>query len=135
MLTATDIAPRRLGGCRVLVVESEGDSAACLTAMLRLNGFDARAIFSGADALRELPVMKPAAMILDLDLPDMDACEVIRKVRSRTNPAACPVVVITAHSGQSHRNAALAAGASNYLLKPTEPLTLVRALMELCAGG
>lgn len=133
VLSATDLAPRRLGGCRVLVVEAAEDSAACLTAMLRLNGFDARALHSGKNALRDLASQQPRAVILDLDLPDMDACEIIRKIRSKTDSAGCAVIVVTAHADQAHRSAAMAAGADEYHLKPAEPLTLVKSLWNFCS--
>lgn len=133
-LTATDLAPRRLGGGRVLVVESGEDSAACLTAMLRMNGFDARCASSGSEALIVLSEHKPRAVIIDLDLPDMDACDMIRRVKARTNPTAAAVVV-TAHQDMGHRLAALNAGAAAYLLKPAEPLALVQLLQDLCPAG
>jgi DNA-binding response OmpR family regulator len=132
VLTATDLAPRTLGGHRVLVVEPNADSAACLTAMLRLNGFDALACHSGETALRDVTNHGPRAVLLDLDLPDMDACDVIRKIRSGTNSSACAVLVVTAHADQAHRTAAFAAGADDYHLKPADPLGIVRSLTNLC---
>jgi DNA-binding response OmpR family regulator len=133
-VTATDLAPRRLGGGRILVVESSEDSAACLTAMLRLNGFDARTARTGFEALEALIEHRPEAVIVDLDLPDMDACDIIRRARSVTTPPAATVVV-TAHSDTGHRLAALNAGAVAYLLKPAEPATLVQLLQDLCASS
>jgi DNA-binding response OmpR family regulator len=134
-LRATDIAPRRLGGCRVLVVDDSEDAAACLTALLRLNGFDALTTRTGADALEKLREHKPGAMVLDLDLPDMDPCDVIQKATAVTNPYACPVIVVSAHTDASHRRAALATGAKAYFLKPTDPLALIRAIHECSTLG
>jgi len=133
-VTATDLAPRRLGGGRILVVESSEDSAACLTAMLRLNGFDARSACTGFEALQALAEHRPEAIIVDLDLPDMDACDIIRRVRSGSHPPATTLVV-TAHSDIGHRLAALNAGAAAYLLKPAEPTILVQLLQDLCSSS
>jgi DNA-binding response OmpR family regulator len=124
----------RLGGCRVLVVEAAGDSAACLTAMLRLNGFDARASHTGKKALSDLASLQPRAVILDLDLPDMDSCEMIRQIRTRADSAECAVIVVTAHADQASRDAALAAGADDYHLKPADPLALVKSLWDFCSS-
>lgn len=129
-LTASDLVPRRLGGDRVLVVDSGEDAAAALTAVLRLNGFDAYTARTGAAALKALSSVRPSAVVIDLDLPDADACDVIRRVRARPNPPT--VVVLTGHTGQAHRRAAADAGAAEYLLKPAEPIELVRLLMRLC---
>jgi two-component system KDP operon response regulator KdpE len=130
-VTATDLAPRRLGGGRVLVVESGEDSAACLTAMLRLNGFDARSARTGSEALHVLSEHNPGVVIIDLDLPDMDACDIIRRIRSKSNPIAS-TVVITAHGDTGHRLAAMNAGAAAYLLKPAGPTELIQLLRDLC---
>jgi DNA-binding response OmpR family regulator len=133
-LTATDLAPRRLGGGRVLVVENGEDSAICLTAMLRMNGFDARSARTGSEALKILSEHKPGAVIIDLDLPDMDACDIIRRVKSKSNPMVAAVVV-TAHSDTGHRLAALNAGAAAYILKPAEPIELIQLLRDLCPAS
>lgn len=128
-LTATDLAPRRLGGGRVLVVDSGEDAAATLAAVLRLNGYDASTARTGADTLKAL-ALRPGALVLDLDLPDVDACDLIRRVRARPDPPA--VIVVTGHTDAGHRLAATEAGAAEYLLKPAEPTELVRLLMRLC---
>jgi len=129
-MTATDLAPRRLGGGRILVVERGEESAACLTAMLRLNGFDARSAQTGAEALQLLDEHEPLAVIIDLDLPDMDSCDAIRRMRSRTNPPVSTIVV-TAYNDPARRLAARDAGAAAYLLKPARPAELVKLLHEI----
>jgi DNA-binding response OmpR family regulator len=129
-LTATDLVPRCLGGGRVLVVDSGEDAAVTLTAILRLNGFEAYTARTGADALKAMNTVRPGAVVIDLDLPDADACDVIRRVRGRPNPPA--VVVLTGHTDPGHRLAAAQAGAAEYLLKPAEPTDLVRLLAQLC---
>lgn len=129
-MTATDLAPRRLGGGKVLVVDSGEDSAATMTAMLRLNGFDAETARTGAAALKTVASQKPGVVIIDLDLPDADPCDIIRRFRAKVDPPA--VIVLTGHTDQGHRRAAAEAGAVDYLLKPAEPAELVRLLMRLC---
>jgi DNA-binding response OmpR family regulator len=132
ILTATDLAPRKLGGCRVLVVEPCEDSAAALAAMLRLNGFDARTTHTGRDALTEMKSLKPRAVILDHDLPDIDCCDAIRRIRRKLDACACAVLVLSAHTAQAKRDAAIEAGADEYHMKPADPVVLVRSLNALC---
>lgn len=130
MLTATDIAPRPLGGGRVLVVERGEESAACLTAMLRLNGFNAQSATTGEAAFRELASWKPRAMVLDLDLPGLNAGNAIPRLKKAA--PACAIIVVTAHADAEHRRESLAAGAAAYLLKPADPGELVKLLQDLC---
>ena len=129
-MTATDIVMSVLGGQRVLVVENNEDTATTLTAMLRLNGFDARCTRTGAEGLQAVVAFRPCAVLIDLDLPDADGCAIIRRIRAASRPPA--VVVLTAHTDLGHLRAAAEAGATEYLLKPAEPVDLVRLLTRLC---
>jgi DNA-binding response OmpR family regulator len=129
-LSASDLAPAALGGGRVLVVDRGPDAAAALTALLRLNGFAAHAASTGAAALRATLADRPDVIVIDLDLPDVDPCAVIRRIRAIPNPP--HVVVLTGYTDTGHRRAAAEAGACEYLFKPAEPSDLVRLLMRLC---
>jgi DNA-binding response OmpR family regulator len=131
-MTGTDIAAPVLGGGRVLVAERDEDAAAALTAVLRLNGLDAHAARTGAAALAATARDRPQVLILDLDLPDLDGYEVIRRVRAFAFPPA--VVVLTGHTTAARRRAAAQAGADAYLLKPADPVELVSLLLKLCSG-
>ena len=129
-VSATDFAHPRLGGDRVLVVEADPDAAASTAAMLRLYAFDAHSAPSAAAALAAVAADRPAAVVLDLDLPDADGCDLIRRVRAAPRPPA--VVVVTGHTDLARRRAAAAAGAAEYLLKPADPVALVTLLTRLC---
>ena len=128
-MTATDIVLPVLGGQRVLVVENDEDAGVTLTAMLRLNGFDAHCARTGASALRAVNHTRPRVVVIDLDLPDADGCAIIRRIRGIPRPPA--VVVVTAHTDLAHHRAAAEAGAQEYLLKPTDPGVLVRLITQL----
>ncbi|HJZ58249.1 MAG TPA: response regulator [Gemmataceae bacterium] len=128
-MTATDIAIPVLGGPRVLVAEGDPDSSVALTAMLRLKGFDAREARTGSAALAAVAKTRPHVLILDLDLPDVTGCELIRRVRRLSDPPA--VVVVTGHTTDGARKAARAAGASAYLLKPADPNELTEVVQKL----
>jgi DNA-binding response OmpR family regulator len=132
-MTATDIVLPVLGGPRVLVAEGDADASVSLTAMLRLKGFDAREARTGAAALACAAQTQPHVLILDLDLPDGDGCELIRRVRHLPAPPA--VVVVTGHTQDGVRKAAKAAGAAAYLLKPADPDDLTGLVWRLSVGA
>jgi DNA-binding response OmpR family regulator len=128
-MTATDLVMRPLGGARVLVAEGDPDDSAALTAVLRLNGFDAREARTAEAVLKTTSETRPAVLVVDLDLPDEDGCELIRRVRRLPNPPS--IVVVTGHTAEGVRRAATAAGASAYLLKPADPVELVKLVGRL----
>ena len=128
-MTATDLALRPLGGGRVLVAASAPDDSASLTAVLRLNGFDAREARTADAALRAVSETRPAVLVVDPDLAGGHGCAFVRRLLQLPDPPA--VVVVTAHAAEGVRRAALAAGAAAFLLKPADPVELVRVIMQL----
>jgi DNA-binding response OmpR family regulator len=132
-MTGTDLAMPVLTGERVLVVEAGEDAAASLTAVLRLNGFNAKAVTTGTAAVAAVAAIRPRVVVLDLGLPDADGCEVIRRVRGGEEPPA--VVVVTGQTAADARRDAEAAGAVGYLLKPADPHALVTLVRNLCVKG
>ena len=131
-MTATDLVKRPLGGARVVVAEGDPDGSVALTAVLRLNGFDAREARTAEATLEALYETRPAVLVIDLDLPDGDGCALIRQARRLPNPPA--VVVVTGHTTEGVRRAAAAAGAAAYLLKPADPTELARVIGRLSTG-
>jgi len=128
-MTATDLVKRPLGGARVLVAEGDPDDSLALTAVLRLNGFDAHEARTADAALKATAETNPAVLVVDLDLPDGDGCALIRQARRFPNPPA--VVVVTGHTAEGIRRAATEAGAAAYLLKPANPTELAKLVGEL----
>lgn len=128
-MTATDLVKRPLGGARVLVAEGDADDSAALTAVLRLNGFDAREARTAEAALRATSETCPAVLVVDLDVPDGDGCALIRQARRFPNPPA--VLVVTGHASEKVRRAAADAGAAAFLLKPADPIELTKLVSKL----
>ena len=129
-MTATDFAIPALGGLRVLVVEAEEDAAAALTAVLRLKGFNANCARTFEAALKSLHSTRPHAVVIDPELPDGDGIELIRRSRASAHPAV--VVVVSGNTGLGARRAAAAAGANEYILKPSDPSRLVDLIERYC---
>jgi len=112
-MTATDLVKPVLGGASVLVAQGDSDGSVALTAVLRLNGFNAREARTEEDVLTVVRETGPAVLVVDLDLPGVDGCTLIRRVRRLPNPPA--VLVVTAHTAPGVRRAATEAGAVAYL--------------------
>jgi two-component system chemotaxis response regulator CheY len=86
---------------------------------------------SGLQALEALAVSRVQLVILDLNMPDMHGLDVIRFLRSHDRYRDLPVIVLTTRGDESSRQAALSAGASEYLTKPFVPGALLSTVREL----
>jgi len=86
---------------------------------------------SGLEALEQLALGPLAAMILDLNMPDMHGLEVLKFVRGHRAYRDLPIVVLTTRSDAASRKAVIDAGASLYVTKPFVPRTLAAQVRDV----
>jgi DNA-binding response OmpR family regulator len=106
----------------VLVVEDEASIASFVAAYLKNAGYAVRTTASGAEALKLVASEKPALVVLDLMLPDMDGVEVCKRIRQTTD---LPVLMLTARDEDVDKIIGLEVGADDYMTKPFKPRELV----------
>src|SRR5437867_10090361 len=100
----------------VLVVEDDADTRANLCDILQLDGYRAEMAASVAEALGRKDWLKFAAIILDRNLPDGTAEELLPRVKRLAPEAA--VIVATGYGDLDGAIAAIRNGAADYILKP-----------------
>src|ERR1700689_1655745 len=116
---------------RVLVVDDEPSLAELLSSVLRYEGWDVRAAGTGAEAVRMAREFRPAAVVLDIMLPDFNGLEVMRRLRAEI-PQVC-VLFLTARDAVEDRVAGITAGGDDYVTKPfslEEVLARLRGLLR-----
>jgi DNA-binding response OmpR family regulator len=118
---------------RVLVVDDDSDINSALQSALRLGGYAAEGVETGAAALAACDRACPDLVLLDLMLPDVDGVEVCRRLRASPPSARVPIVFLTARTDEATRVRGLAVGADDYVVKPfsTQELLLrIRAVLR-----
>ncbi|HWS73732.1 MAG TPA: response regulator transcription factor [Quisquiliibacterium sp.] len=114
---------------RILLVEDDVALGEGIRVALKPEGYTVDWLQDGASALHALTHESFELAILDLGLPRMDGLEVLRRLRSSTNPV--PVLVLTARDATGDRIAGLDAGADDYLVKPFDVAELKARLRAL----
>jgi two-component system KDP operon response regulator KdpE len=120
---------------QVVIVEDEIQIRRFVRAALESDGWTVFEAAAGREGLIATGERKPALVILDLGLPDMDGIDFIRDLRGWS---AIPVLILSARSTEPDKVAALDAGADDYLTKPfgvAELLARVRALRRRQGAG
>ena len=112
----------------MLVVEDDPDLNEMLGAYVRLAGFAYRPALDGVTAERELRSRRPALMLLDLMLPDMDGFEVCRRLRADVATRDVPVVIVSALNEPAARRRAEELDVREFLTKPFDPDALMAAM-------
>ena len=118
---------------RILVVDDEPQILRALGTTLRGAGFDVDTADTAEGALASAAAHPPAAVILDLVLPDGSGTDVCRELRTWTD---APVIVLSAVGEEREKIAALDAGADDYVTKPfsvDELLARLRAVLRRSA--
>ena len=114
---------------RILAVDDEPAILRALTVALRARGFDVVAASTGQEAIDRCATEDPAAVVLDLGLPDIDGIDVIRRIRTWSD---VPIIVLTAEGADERKVAALDDGADDYVTKPySTPELLARLRVAL----
>ena len=106
----------------VLVVEDEASIASFVAAYLKNAGYTVKTTPSGNEALRIVDSDKPALVVLDLMLPDLDGVEVCKRIRQHSD---LPVLMLTARDEDVDKIIGLEVGADDYMTKPFNPRELV----------
>ncbi len=113
----------------ILVVDDEPGIVRALSAALRARDHRVAIATTGAEALAEVATRRPAVIILDLGLPDIDGIEVCRQLRKWSQT---PIIVLTAEGAESRKVEALDEGADDYITKPfSTPELLARVRVAL----
>jgi two-component system, cell cycle response regulator CtrA len=108
---------------RVLLVEDDRAAAAAIELILRAEGFECETADLGEEGLEISRVREHELVILDLDLPDIDGYEVLRRLRDARNRT--PVLILSGLANIDNRIKGLGYGADDFMTKPFDKRELV----------
>jgi CheY-like chemotaxis protein len=115
----------------ILIVDDCADTRRIFSTILQFAGYRVITGRDGVEAIRLAEAFSPAAVIVDLHLPKMDGCAVIRSLREKLHTAGIPAILITADALGFARLQAEEAGYHRFLLKPIMPQELLGVVREL----
>jgi signal transduction histidine kinase/ActR/RegA family two-component response regulator len=123
---SSDGAARR----KILVVDDNRDSAMSLSLLLELDGHDVRRAYDGLEALEIADHFRPEVTLLDIGMPKLDGYGAARELRQREWAKDTLLVALTGWGQQEDKRLAREAGFDHHMVKPVDPETLRRLLVE-----
>src|SRR5215831_13897473 len=111
---------------RLLVVDDEPRTAELTAELLRRAGYAVDVALSGTEALARVRSATPDLMLLDYEMPDMDAPEVLDELRSGADRLSFPVIILTgARPAPGDQVLSIERGAADYIAKGTDRQVLL----------
>jgi CheY-like chemotaxis protein len=122
--TPTDVH-QKMGGSTILVIDDDAEATELIRRFLEKDGFNVVTALRGEEGLRLAHTVQPAAITLDIMMPDMDGWSVLRALKADPKLRTIPVIMV---SMIDDRKRGYSLGAVDYLTKPIDRKLLHKAL-------
>lgn len=120
---------------RALVIEDNPDNMELITFILESYGFETLRAWKGEEGCAAAAGQQPDFIILDIQLPDIEGTEVVRRLQA--DPAVChiPVIAMTSYAMAGDREKLLAGGCTGYIEKPIDPERVISQITGILEGS
>lgn len=118
---------------KILYVEDNEDNIYMLTRRLTRKGYEVVVAKDGEKGVAMAHAEKPALILMDLSLPEIDGWEATRRLKASPETREIPVIALSAHVMDGDRENALAAGCDDFDSKPVDLSRLLEKIRMLLA--
>lgn len=115
-------------GKAILVVEDNELNLRLFCDLLNAHGFSAHPIRDGRDAVEKAREVRPALVIMDIQLPHVSGLELIRQIKADPILRLVPIMAVTAYAGKGDEEEIRAAGAEAYVAKPISVIKFIETV-------
>lgn len=110
---------------RLLIIEDNEQNFYLMRFLLEKNGFTVIGAEDGRKGIEMALSCEPLAILLDIQLPEMDGYAVAAALKTHPRLDAVPIIAVTSYAMVGDRETIMAAGATGYIEKPINPETFV----------
>ena len=119
-----------LAGARVLVAEDNLLNQKVVREFLNLSGIAVEIANNGKEAIELLENAPFDAVLMDVQMPEMDGFEATRLIRSQARFAGLPIIALTAGVTKEEKDKCIASGMNDFVAKPINPKQLLSILAQ-----
>jgi len=119
-------------GMKILVAEDDKMSQLVVQKFLEKEGVSVDVVETGVDAIKALDAVAYGAVLMDVQMPDMDGFEATKKIREKENDTGVhtPIIMLTASAMAEDREESIESGADGFITKPIDKANLIRTLYK-----
>ncbi|MDG4553436.1 MAG: response regulator [Candidatus Competibacter sp.] len=117
-----------------LIIEDNEDNRVLIVSLLQWGGYRTIARATGQSGYEAALGERPDLILLDIQLPDINGIEVLRRIRASRINGAIPIIAMTSYAMAGDRERLMAAGCTGYIEKPIEPTRVLDQIREILGG-
>jgi two-component system, cell cycle response regulator DivK len=108
-----------------LIIEDNDNNLELIRFILEKAGYMTRYAMTGLEGVQHALTIPPDFIILDIQLPDINGLEVLKRIRAHPVGAAVPIIAMTSYAMAGDKEKLLAEGCTAYIEKPIDPILVV----------
>lgn len=116
---------------KVLAIDDSKTIRELLRSVMEEAGFDFSSAVDGVDGVERYAEVRPDVVITDINMPNMDGYGVIAAIRKGDIDNQVPILVLTTESGDKLKARARDAGATGWIVKPFDDVSLVSVIRRV----
>jgi two-component system, cell cycle response regulator DivK len=117
-----------------LIIEDNQNNLELIRFILENANYKTRFAMTGLEGVQQALTIPPDFIILDIQLPDINGLEVLKRIRNHPVGKAIPIIAMTSYAMSGDKERLLAAGCTAYIEKPIDPMLVVGQIQQALNG-
>ncbi len=113
-----------------LIIEDNENNLELIRFILEQADYKTRFAMTGLEGVQQVLSIPPDFVILDIQLPDINGLEVLKRIRANLIGKDIPVIAMTSYAMSGDKEKLLAAGCTAYIEKPIDPVLVIGQIQE-----
>ncbi|MDI1362803.1 response regulator [Methylotenera sp.] len=116
-----------------LIIEDNENNLELIRFILEQSQYKTRFAMTGLEGVQQALTMPPDFVILDIQLPDINGLEVLKRIRAHPVGKDIPIIAMTSYAMSGDKEKLLAAGCTAYIEKPIDPILVIGQIQKAIA--
>ena len=114
-----------------LIIEDNEDNLELIKFILEKADYKTRFVMTGIEGVQQVISIPPDFVILDIQLPDINGLEVLKRIRAHPRGKDVPIIAMTSYAMSGDREKLMAAGCTGYIEKPIDPMLVIGQIEQV----
>ena len=114
-----------------LIIEDNENNLELIRYILEEANYKTRFAMTGLEGVMQATTIPPDFIILDIQLPDINGLEVLKRIRAHPAGKDVPIIAMTSYAMSGDRERLLAAGCTSYIEKPIDPMSVIHQIEQV----